>query len=73
MPDPQSPLVSIQTAMVLAHVSRRTIYNWLAGGRLQYVRTAGGSVRIVAASLFRAGDGVTTVQPTLIRETAAAW
>jgi excisionase family DNA binding protein len=72
MPDPQRPLVSIQTAMSIADVSRRTIYNWMAQGKLAYVRTAGGSVRIVAASLFRAGDGVTTVQPTPIRETAAA-
>ena len=25
-------------------VSRRTIYNWIAGGKVEYVRTAGGSV-----------------------------
>jgi excisionase family DNA binding protein len=35
-------------------VSRRTIYNWMAGGKVQYVRTAGGSVRIYADSLWRA-------------------
>ena len=35
-------------------VSRRTIYNWMAGGKVQYVRTAGGSVRIFADSLWRA-------------------
>ena len=34
-------------------VSRRTIYNWMAGGKVQYVRTAGGSVRIYADSLWR--------------------
>ena len=34
-------------------VSRRTIYNWMAGGKVQYVRTAGGSVRIFADSLWR--------------------
>jgi excisionase family DNA binding protein len=34
-------------------VSRRTIYNWLAGGKLEYVRTAGGSVRIFVDSLWR--------------------
>jgi excisionase family DNA binding protein len=34
-------------------VSRRTIYNWIAGGKVQYVRTAGGSVRIYADSLWR--------------------
>jgi excisionase family DNA binding protein len=35
-------------------VSRRTIYNWMAGGKVEYVRTAGGSVRIFADSLWRA-------------------
>ena len=34
-------------------VSRRTIYNWMAGGKVEYVRTAGGSVRIFADSLWR--------------------
>ena len=34
-------------------VSRRTIYNWIAGGKVQYVRTAGGSVRIFADTLWR--------------------
>ncbi len=34
-------------------VSRRTIYNWMAGGKVQYVRTAGGSVRIFADSLWK--------------------
>ncbi len=34
-------------------VSRRTIYNWLATGKLEYVRTAGGSVRIFVDSLWR--------------------
>ena len=34
-------------------VSRRTIYNWMAGGKVQYVRTAGGSVRIFADTLWR--------------------
>jgi len=34
-------------------VSRRTIYNWIAGGKVEYVRTAGGAVRIFADSLWR--------------------
>jgi len=34
-------------------VSRRTIYNWLASGKVEYVRTAGGSVRIFADTLWR--------------------
>ena len=38
-------------------VSRRTIYNWMAGGKVEYVRTAGGSVRIFADSLWRTPQG----------------
>ena len=40
-------------AAQLVGVSRRTIYNWLATGKLEYVRTAGGSVRIFVDSLWR--------------------
>ncbi len=40
-------------AAEIVGVSRRTIYNWLASGKLEYVRTAGGSVRIFADSLWR--------------------
>ena len=45
--------VSIIRAAQLVGVSRRTIYNWLASGKLEYVRTAGGSVRIFVDSLWR--------------------
>lgn len=45
--------VSIPRACELVGVSRRTIYNWIAGGKIQYVRTAGGSVRIFADTLWR--------------------
>ena len=46
-------------------VSRRTIYNWISAGKVEYVRTAGGSIRIFADTLWRdaaqprsvAGDG----------------
>ena len=34
-------------------VSRRTIYNWISAGKVEYVRTAGGSIRIFADSLWR--------------------
>ena len=34
-------------------VSRRTIYNWLSSGKVEYIRTAGGSVRIFADTLWR--------------------
>lgn len=34
-------------------VSRRTIYNWISAGKVEYVRTAGGSIRIFTDSLWR--------------------
>ena len=45
--------ISIMKACELVGVSRRTIYNWIAGGKVEYVRTAGGSVRIFADTLWR--------------------
>lgn len=45
--------VSIPRACELVGVSRRTIYNWIASGKVQYVRTAGGAVRIFADTLWR--------------------
>ena len=48
--------LSIMKACEVVGVSRRTIYNWMAGGKVQFVRTAGGSVRIYADSLWRTPD-----------------
>ena len=45
--------ISIMKACELVGVSRRTIYNWISGGKIQYVRTAGGSVRIFEDTLWR--------------------
>lgn len=45
--------VSIAQAMQIAGVSRRTIYYWIAAGKLSYRRTAGGQIRIREASLWR--------------------
>ena len=45
--------ISIMKACVLVGVSRRTIYNWIAGVKVEYVRTAGGSVRIFVDTLWR--------------------
>jgi excisionase family DNA binding protein len=44
-------------------VSRRTIYNWIAGGKVEYVRTAGGAVRIFTDSLWRFPDGGPPPEP----------
>ena len=48
--------VSIMKACELVGVSRRTIYNWIAANKVEYVRTAGGSIRIFADTLWRDGD-----------------
>lgn len=45
--------LSIMKACEVVGVSRRTIYNWIAAGKVEYVRTAGGSVRIFADTLWR--------------------
>ena len=48
--------VSIMQACEIAGVSRRTIYNWLNAGKLEYRRTVGGAVRIVADSLWAGSE-----------------
>ena len=45
--------ISIMKSCELVGVSRRTIYNWLSSGKIEYVRTAGGSVRIFVDTLWR--------------------
>ena len=45
--------LSIMKACEAVGVSRRTIYNWIAAGKVEYVRTAGGSIRIFADTLWR--------------------
>lgn len=34
-------------------VSRRTIYNWIEAGKVDYIRTAGGSIRVFADTLWQ--------------------
>jgi excisionase family DNA binding protein len=46
-------VISIMKACQLVDVSRRTIYNWLSSGKIEYVRTAGRSVRIFVDTLWR--------------------
>ena len=53
--------VSIMKACEMVGVSRRTIYNWIAAGKVEYVRTAGGSIRIFTDSLWRQPDGLRIV------------
>ena len=57
--------ISIMKACELVGVSRRTIYNWLSSGKIEYVRTAGGSVRIFVDTLWR--------DPNRTAVAASAW
>jgi excisionase family DNA binding protein len=47
--------VSIDQAAQLLNVSRRTIYNRIREGRLQTMRTLGGSQRVLVESLYDLG------------------
>ncbi len=49
-------VVSIMEACVICGVTRRTIYNWLESDQIEYVRTAGGCVRIFTDTLFIPGN-----------------
>ena len=55
--------ISIMKACEVVGVSRRTIYNWLSSGKIEYVRTAGGSVRIFVDTLWR--DANNTNRPAM--------
>ena len=58
--------ISIMKACELVGVSRRTIYNWLSSGKIEYVRTAGGSVRIFVDTLWREpNDTARAAAPTV--------
>lgn len=48
-------ITDIPGAAALTGVSRRTIYNWIADGKIEYRRLPSGKLRIVITSLWRAG------------------
>ena len=52
----ERPTLCIKDACALAGVSRRTLYNWMDVNKVQFIRTAGGSRRVFADTLFRAGN-----------------
>jgi excisionase family DNA binding protein len=62
--------VSIMKACEVVGVSRRTIYNWIAAGKVEYVRTAGGSIRIFADSLWREPESETRQNVSTLNTTA---
>ncbi len=67
MPDIGSrKTVSIPQACELARVTRRTIYNWMAQSKIQYVRSAGGRVRIFTDTLW------TDPEPVVVPESVAS-
>ena len=45
-------ICTIAEAATQAKVSRRTIYNWMAQGKLTIYRTPGGMVRLLTAELL---------------------
>ena len=62
--------VSIMQACEAVGVSRRTIYNWISAGKVEYVRTAGGSIRIFTDTLWR--DAAATTQAMALNTTTTA-
>jgi len=62
--------LSIMKACEVVGVSRRTIYNWISAGKVEYVRTAGGSIRIFADTLWR--DAAAPQRPVVATSEDAA-
>lgn len=50
--------VSLDQACQMLQVSRRTVYNWIREGRLQTIRTLGGSQRVLVESVRQAAGQV---------------
>lgn len=48
--------ITIKAACDLCQVSRRTMWSWIKANKVEYVKTAGGGIRILPASLFRYGN-----------------
>jgi excisionase family DNA binding protein len=63
--------VSIMDACKVVGVSRRTIYNWITAGKVEYVRTAGGAVRIFEDSLWRPGTPFGSGAPRVTADASA--
>ena len=64
--------LSIMKACEAVGVSRRTIYNWISAGKVEYVRTAGGSIRIFADTLWRDSTSARPTQATVAGPASAA-
>ncbi len=55
--------VSIRQAYELVGVSRRTIYYWIASGKVERVRRVTGSTRIFVDTLWRTPDDTAASRP----------
>ena len=64
--------LSIMKACEAVGVSRRTIYNWISAGKVEYVRTAGGSIRIFADTLWRDSTSARSTPATVAGPASAA-
>lgn len=49
-------LVTINRACELAGICRRTIYTWIAEGKVETIRTASGTIRVYADTLYKKGQ-----------------
>ena len=47
---------NVAQSATIAGVHRNTIYNWIASGKVEYIRTASGQIRIFVDSLWRRDD-----------------
>jgi excisionase family DNA binding protein len=62
--------VSLDHAAELLGVSRRTIYNRIRDGRLQTIRTLGGSQRVLLDSVADTADRRELADPLMRRQSA---
>jgi excisionase family DNA binding protein len=46
-------VMSVNDVCAFVGVTRRTVYNWVAADKVEYVRTPGGRLRIFADTLYR--------------------
>jgi excisionase family DNA binding protein len=52
-PTTAKPTVNVQQACEAVGVSRRTLYNWMRDGKVQYVENAGGKRRVIYETLWK--------------------
>lgn len=52
-PPPNAELWTIAQTCTRLSVCRRTVYHWLQRGKVDYVRTPSGPVRIISSSVFQ--------------------